>query len=210
MSFERASSWIYKHVFWVRVKPPRRSLRVVSVVTHKRDQGADKFVQWFAFLIGCRFACLRATGELVAFGPQVNLWLLGCFWTTSFRVKAVWYYYYYYLLLQLATKTEASQLCDPVAPAQQRNAVMVNSLFQLYQAVSKVTYDTLHELMAAVSWQINVFIFLVLQTNSHLMSYFSLLLGCKSNTTSITLPYNKAHSWTMLALAAKKGSLPTV
>ncbi|KAK2555597.1 Conserved oligomeric Golgi complex subunit 5 [Acropora cervicornis] len=38
----------------------------------------------------------------------------------------------------LATKTEASQLCDPVTPAQQRNAVMVNSLFQLYQAVSKI------------------------------------------------------------------------
>ena len=46
---------------------------------------------------------------------------------------------YFNFLYQLATSVEATQLYDQASPAQQKNAAIVNSLFQLHQSVTKVT-----------------------------------------------------------------------
>lgn len=43
------------------------------------------------------------------------------------------------IFLQLVTSPEGNQLYEHVTPAQQKNASIVNSLFQLHQAVTKVT-----------------------------------------------------------------------
>ena len=45
---------------------------------------------------------------------------------------------YFNFLYQLATSVEATQLYDQASPAQQKNAAIVNSLFQLHQSVIKV------------------------------------------------------------------------
>ena len=41
-------------------------------------------------------------------------------------------------MLQLVTTPDASQFYDHVTPAQQKNAAVVNSLYQLHEAVTKV------------------------------------------------------------------------
>ena len=41
-------------------------------------------------------------------------------------------------MFQLSTDGEASQVIGPPTPGQQRNVAIVNALFQLHQAVSKV------------------------------------------------------------------------
>ena len=46
---------------------------------------------------------------------------------------------YFNFLYQLAASVEATQLYDQASPAQQKNAAIVNSLFQLHQSVTKVT-----------------------------------------------------------------------
>lgn len=43
------------------------------------------------------------------------------------------------IFLQLVTSPEGNQLYEHVTSAQQKNASIVNSLFQLHQAVTKVT-----------------------------------------------------------------------
>ena len=45
----------------------------------------------------------------------------------------------FFLSAKLVTGPEGNQLYDHVTPAQQKNAAIVNSLFQLHQAVAKVT-----------------------------------------------------------------------
>ena len=44
-------------------------------------------------------------------------------------------------MFQLVSSPEANQLYEHVTSAQQKNASIVNSLFQLHQAVAKVTIN---------------------------------------------------------------------
>lgn len=57
---------------------------------------------------------------------------------------------YLNFLYQLATSVEATQLYDQASPAQQKNAAIVNSLFQLHQAVTKVTLSIRQPLIASL------------------------------------------------------------
>lgn len=57
---------------------------------------------------------------------------------------------YLNFLYQLATSVEATQLYDQASPAQQKNAAIVNSLFQLHQAVTKVTISIRQLLVASL------------------------------------------------------------
>lgn len=57
---------------------------------------------------------------------------------------------YLNFLYQLATSVEATQLYDQASPAQQKNAAIVNSLFQLHQAVTKVTLSIRQLLIASL------------------------------------------------------------
>ena len=56
---------------------------------------------------------------------------------------------YFNFLYQLATSVEATQLYDQASPAQQKNAAIVNSLFQLHQSVTKVTLSIRGRLLEA-------------------------------------------------------------
>ena len=57
---------------------------------------------------------------------------------------------YLNFLYQLATSVEATQLYDQASPAQQKNAAIVNSLFQLHQSVTKVTLSIRQPLIACL------------------------------------------------------------
>lgn len=46
----------------------------------------------------------------------------------------------YVEFLQLSTQGDASQVIGPLTEGQKRNVGVVNSLFQLHQAVTKVTF----------------------------------------------------------------------
>ena len=57
-----------------------------------------------------------------------------------------------YFSVQLAAGPEGNQLYDHVTPAQQKNAAIVNSLFQLHQAVIKVTVQWVSHLISRERW----------------------------------------------------------
>ena len=68
---------------------------------------------------------------------------------------------YLHFLYQLATSVEATQLYDQASPAQQKNAAIVNSLFQLHQSVTKVTLSIRQPQIASLcyAYEINFLYF---------------------------------------------------
>lgn len=89
-------------------------------------------------------------------GDQKSRW-----WTALFPVENVIFHETtlcfgdencVYFSVQLVAGPEGNQLYDHVTPAQQKNAAIVNSLFQLHQAVIKVTVHWVSHLISRERW----------------------------------------------------------